>query len=99
MSRGDGLVVKSFVLLYSYPSGPEKLLLAKSLTTLFPSLKVMVCGDGEGFVSIDLKLVKYTLSDLWRFSLVSIFWFLAALHEKYLGFLVCIRGYNEIPQK
>lgn len=53
----------SFVLFYSYPSGPEKLRLAKSLTTLFPALKVMVCGDGEGFVSVDLK-VKYTFSGL-----------------------------------
>lgn len=48
----------SFALFYSYPSGPEKLRLAKSLTTLFPSLKVMVCGDGEGFVSKTLNKTK-----------------------------------------
>ncbi|XP_039635019.1 uncharacterized protein LOC120545095 [Perca fluviatilis] len=32
-----------------YPSTAEKLHLAKSLTTLFPSLNVMVSGEGKGF--------------------------------------------------
>lgn len=42
---------KRLPLFSSYPLSAEKLTVAKSIITTFPSLSVRVAGQGEGFVS------------------------------------------------
>lgn len=49
---GSKLNCGVFCFAHSYPSSNEKLMLAKSVVTLFPSLKIKMGETNEGFVSI-----------------------------------------------